>query len=210
MHRAIMLSGTYQMSTQTTKEARELDPGNRLNSRFNLIRMSVEEVRDSVLAVTGNLDTTIGGSLMSGQQGRKRLDIESLRRRTLYIPVRRGSVPSLLSSFDFGDATTSSEGRPRTNVAPQALYAMNSGFVVEQSKEFAKHLLDTRELSDKQRIEQAYVLALTRRPASDEIDQALSYIGSLEKRLPAAEAHLGAWQSFCHALLASNEFLYLN
>ena len=80
---------------------------------------------------------------------------------------------------------------------------MNSRFVAERSRGFAKRLLDDASLSDGQRIERAYLMALARRPDAGEIDQALSYIGGLEKREQA-------WQSFCHILLATNEFLYLN
>jgi hypothetical protein len=139
----------------------------------------------------------------------KKFDSDSLNRRTLYIPVRRGSVPAILSNFDFGDATTSSEGRSRTNIAPQALFVMNSRFVVDRSREFAKRLLDDRALSDPQRIERAYMIALTRRPQPDEVDAALTYVDSLGKKLPEADVRLAAWQSLCHVLISTNEFLYL-
>jgi hypothetical protein len=207
LHRMMLLSDTYQMSAEATPEAKELDPANRLNSRFNRLRMSVEELRDSVLSLSGALDPALGGSLPPTKG--KKFDTDSLKRRTLYIPVRRGSVPAVLSNFDFGDATTSSEGRARTNVAPQALFVMNSAFVVERSREFAKRLLDDPALSDPQRVERAYLMALTRRPQPDEIDSALTYVDSLRKKLPEAEARLAAWQSLCHVLVSTNEFLYL-
>jgi hypothetical protein len=143
-------------------------------------------------------------------RGRPPLDLDELKRRTLYIPVRRGSIPVLLTTFDYGDATTAGDGRSRTNVAPQTLFMINSRFVVERSKEFAKRLLDDAALSDKERIERAYLMALTRRPEADEIDSALTYIGNLEKQLGKSDAHLIAWQSLCHVLMATNEFLYLN
>jgi hypothetical protein len=207
LHRIILLSSTYQMSAEVSKEAKELDPANRLNSRFNRLRMSVEEVRDSMLALAGNMDPTIGGALPATKG--KKADLDELKRRTLYIPVRRGSVPALLSNFDFGDATTSSEGRARTNVAPQALFVMNSRFVVERSKDFAKRLLDDAGLTDRQRVERAYLIALTRAPDAAEIDSALSYVAALEKKLAPAGAHEAAWQSLCHVLVSTNEFLYL-
>jgi hypothetical protein len=65
-------------------------------------------------------------------------------------------------------------------------------------------------LSDKERIERGYLMALTRRPEPDEIDSALTYIGNLEKQLGKNDAHVIAWQSLCHVLMATNEFLYLN
>ncbi|MES1261144.1 MAG: DUF1553 domain-containing protein, partial [Acidobacteriota bacterium] len=207
LQRLILLSNTYQMSAEAGREAKDLDPLNRLNSRFNRLRMSVEEVRDSILALSGRLDTTLGGSVPAGKG--KKFDTDDLKRRTLYIPVRRGSVPAILSNFDFGDATTSGEGRARTNVAPQALFVMNSRFVVERSGDFAQRLLDDAGLTDSQRVERAYLMALTRRPVADEIDSALSYIASLEKKLPESGKRLAAWQSLCHILVSTNEFLYL-
>jgi len=211
MHRLILLSSTYQESARSTPEMRENDPANRLCGRFNRLRMSIEQLRDGILAIDGRLDTTLGGSLLpaSGEK-RPKLDPELITRRTLYIPVRRGSVPAVLSAFDFGDATSPGDGRARTNVAPQALFLMNSGFVQTRSEGFAKRLLEDAALSDAQRVERAYLMALTRKPDAGEVDAALSYIANLAKRLGSSDAHDKAWQSFCHVLLATNEFLYLN
>ena len=65
MHRLILLSSAYQMDSRAAKEVREADPANRLYARFNRVRMSVEQIRDSFLAIGGNLDRTIGGSLLN-------------------------------------------------------------------------------------------------------------------------------------------------
>ena len=207
MHRQIMLSSAYQMNSKPSKE----DPSNRLWSHFNRVRMSVEQIRDSLLAIDGSLDPTMGGSTAAPGKGKKtKADPDDMKRRTLYIPVKRGSIPNLLATFDYGDATTSNEGRPRTNVAPQALFMMNSSFVIARSQGFARKLLNDPALTDAARIEQAYLMALTRKPEPAEVDNALSYIASLEKKITTPEAHQTAWQSFCHVLLSSNEFLYLN
>jgi hypothetical protein len=213
MHRLILLSSAYQMGSHASKEALAADPANRLWSRFNRQRMSVEQIRDSFLALGGSLDLTIGGPLkpageMKGK--RQRLDPDDLPRRTLYVPVRRGSIPTILSTFDYGDATTPGDGRPRTNVAPQALFMMNSCFVVERARGLAKRLLDDAALTDPQRIERAYLTVLTRKPDGGEVDTALTYIGGLEKQLGKPDAQLTAWQSLCHVLMSTNEFLYLN
>ena len=203
LNRLIVTSSVYRMSADAGKEAREADPSNRLQSHFNRVRMPVEAIRDSLLAIAGKADETLGGK---GEIGKKRADIDDLTRRTMYIPVRRGSVPALLSSFDFGDATTVSEGRARTNVAPQALFMMNSRFVVERSLDFARELLASNG-SDGSRVVLAYEMALARDPDAGEVDSALTYMNAMEKRSADRES---AWQSFCHALLASNEFLYLD
>ncbi|MDX1979578.1 MAG: DUF1553 domain-containing protein [Bryobacteraceae bacterium] len=210
LHRLILLSETYQMSARAPKEIRDSDPGNRLFSRFPRVRMSIEQIRDSLLALDGSLEHTMGGTLLVNSAGkRQKVDADEIRRRTLYLPVRRGSIPPLLSTFDFGDATTPGESRGRTNVAPQALFMLNSKFVIERSRGVARRLLDQSALSDAQRVEQAYLMTLTRPPTPAETDSALSYIAALEKRL-ATDGHLAAWQSFCHVLLSSNEFVYLN
>jgi hypothetical protein len=213
MHRMILLSSTYQMDSRAPKAVRDADPANHLYARFNRVRMSVEQIRDSLLAIGGNLDPQIGGSLLAGAQmqgKRPRVDADESGRRTLYIPVRRGSIPTVLATFDYGDATTPGEGRPRTNVAPQALFVMNSQFVQRQSAGLAKRLLDDAKLTDAQRVQQAYLTVLTRNPQADETDSALTYISDLEKRIGKPDAHRSAWLSFCHVLLSSNEFLYLN
>ena len=213
LHREILLSSTYQMSSAAPKEAKEADPANRLWSRFQRTRMSVEQMRDSLLAIDGTLDTTMGGTLVSKsakKEKKPRLSLEEVTRRTVYVPVNRGSIPTLLSIFDYGDATTSNEGRSRTNVAPQALFLLNSKFAVERSQGLASHILNDTSLSDVQRIEKAYLRVLSRRPSGSETDQALSYIAGLQQKLGKPDSHQIAWQSFCHILLSTNEFLYLN
>ena len=202
LHRAILLSNTYQMSGEASPAAKEADPANRLCSRFNRLRMSVEQIRDSLLALDGSLDSTLGGAHAKATP-------DDSKRRTLYLPVRRGSVPVMLSTFDFGDATTPGEGRPRTNVAPQALFMMNAAFTGERALGFAKRLLDDAALTDAQRIDRAYLMAFARNPDPVEVDESLSYIAALEKRLGTPEAHVTAWRSFCRILFSTNEFIYL-
>ena len=216
MHRLILLSNVYQQDSRASKQSRETDPGNRLWSRFNRTRMSVEQIRDSLLTLGGNLDLSIGGSLLPAPgekpaKGRPRLaDADESTRRTLYLPVRRGSIPTVLATFDYGDATTPGDGRPRTNVAPQALFMMNSKFVMASANGFAKRLLDNAALTDAQRVERAYLTALARRPEPAEVDSALTYIRNLESKIKSPDAHTTAWRSFCHVLVSTNEFLYLN
>ncbi len=210
LHREILLSSTYQLGSSATEEVRQADPANRLWSRFNRVRMSVEQLRDALLAVDGSLDTTMGGSLFpTGKGKRERINVDELKRRSLYMPLRRGNLPSLFSTFDFGDATTSSDGRTRTNVAPQALFLMNSQFVNDRARGVATKMLEHETLSEAARIRQMYLKIFCREPDNAEIDSALSYIASLKERLSKQDSQLTAWTSFCHVLLAANEFLYI-
>jgi hypothetical protein len=202
MHREIMLSDAYQRSARGPREA---DPANRYLARFPRQRMSIEQIRDSLLALDNSLDLSMGGNLLVEAKGkRQKADPEEITRRTVYLPVRRGSIPNLLNIFDFGDATTTSEGRTRTNVAPQALFLLNSKFVQDRAQRLAEQLLGETALNDKQRLERAYLSILTRRPDSVETDEALTYIRSLGQKLDEQKA----WQSYLHILLTTSEFLY--
>jgi cytochrome c553 len=208
LHRQILLSSVYQMDGRNPDST--ADPANRLLSHFPRVRMSVEQIRDSFLVLDGTLDPEIGGPVkvkrMSPDEPDEKAESEETRRRTMYMPVRRGSVPVLLSTFDYGDATTVSDGRARTNVAPQALFIMNSDFVADRAKGIAQRLLHEQDLTDAGKVERAYLMVLTRRSTPAEVDEALSYIASFTKK----SNRESAWQSFCHVLMSTNEFLYLN
>jgi hypothetical protein len=100
-------------------------------------------------------------------------------------------------------------------VAPQALFMMNGSIVLEHTRKMADNLLARQDLNDSGRVRYAYELALSRPPSPDEIDRAQSFVAQVEKALAdreddADERRARAWQSFCKALIGSNEFLYLN
>ncbi|MEO7653918.1 MAG: DUF1553 domain-containing protein, partial [Bryobacteraceae bacterium] len=210
LHRMILLSGAYGMESVAPQAVREADPENRLLSRFSRRRLTVEEIRDSYLALDGTLDAAMGGTLLppAGKRGMPKPD--DVRRRTVYVPIRRGSMPPMMSTFDYGDATTSSDGRSRTNVAPQALFMMNSSFVADRALGLAKNLLADATPSDAAIVNRAYLRVLGRVPRPDEIDRALSYTSALEKKIDSPEARNYAWQSFCRVLMASNEFVFVD
>jgi hypothetical protein len=213
MHRLVMLSSTYQMSSRITREKSEADPSNELWSRFNRRRLAVEEIRDSFLSLDGALHLTMGGPLQTytdTEDGNERpsFDLPQSKRRTVYLPLRRSNLFSLLNLFDFGDATTSSDGRTRSNVAPQALFMMNSDFINERSRSFAEFLLKRRSVDESERIQQAYLITLSRSPTAQEIQSASQYIAGFPGKVAGPETHLEAWQSFCQILMASNEFIY--
>jgi hypothetical protein len=220
MHRLIMKSSTYQVSSAATPRQIQADPANRLWSHFTARRLDVEEIRDALLSVDGSLDLTMGGSLLEGTGivhdkendpvARVSFDPAKSRRRTIYLPLRRSNLPSFLTLFDFGDAVTTWESRTRTNVAPQALFMLNSSFVAERSSNLAKLLLDDKSTDDRRRIERAFWITLTRKPEDQETNEALSYIDGMEKRRAGEEARLKAWQSYCHILMTSNEFAYID
>jgi hypothetical protein len=216
MHRLMMLSNAYQMNSEVTDEKREKDPDNRLLSRFAMRRMTVEEIRDSLLHLDGAIDFTMGGSLQSGEgtdnefsDARKSLHPDSTRRRTVYLPLRRSNLATLLTLFDVGDATTSTETRSQTNIAPQALFMMNSAFVAERSRSLAAKLLRT-EAADPERVSRAWFTVLGREPSPEEVAAGLDYVQRYPAKPANDEARLLAWASLCRALIASNDFIYVH
>ena len=217
LHRLIMKSRTYQMSSSRSELAARKDPRNLWLSHFPRRRLNVEEIRDSMLALDDSLDLKMGGTLQSGtgfqpenSSDRLSLDPETVRLRTVYLPLRRANLPPLLSLFDFGDATTSSGQRLQTNVAPQALFMLNSEFVETRSRNLAELLLDSPLASDRERLKIAYLRTLSRYPQTEEMDQALGYIRGFQQKLQSAENRLESWQSYCKTLLSSNAFIYVD
>ena len=136
-------------------------------------------------------------------------------RRAVYIPVVRSSLYEMFQAFDLPDPATPNGDRNATVIAPQALFMMNSTLVLKSTRAMAQRLLDRKDLDDPARIRDAYERALARPPAPSDIDRSLTFIAQIEKAMEAKETdaakrHLFAWQSFCKALVASNEFIYLN
>ena len=217
IHRLILSSSTYQMSSLLREGVRGMDPENRLLTHFPARKLSVEEMRDALLALDGSLDLTMGGTLWPSRDkwrgGRRPPPIkpEEARRRTVYLPIVRNKMPSVLRLFDFADSATSSGKRNQSNTAPQALFMMNSGFLHERSLSFAKFLLANGGYdNDSQRIERAYGIALTRKPEPDELKFGLSYIAYYPGNGAAdSNPRLDAWQSFARMLMVSNEFHYV-
>ena len=207
MQRLIMLSKTYQMSAEYDEATKLKDPEDRLLSHFPRQRLSIEEIRDAFLAIGGDLDLTMGGTLdpgvgTDGETSASRISMnpESTNRRSIYLPLRRSNLPALYMLFDFGDATSPEGHRNPTTVATQALFVMNSPMVIREAQALADRIRKQNK-KDSARIEEAYLSILNRNPDPTEIDKGLSYIHTL------GEAK--GWQSFCHALMASNEFIYV-
>jgi mono/diheme cytochrome c family protein len=216
LHRMIMLSSTYQMSSDNAS-AFEADPDNRLLARFNRRRLSIEEMRDGLLQMDGTIDLTMGGSLQSGRgtdgetsQGRLSVNPETLKRRSIYIPLRRANLPTLLNLFDFGDATTMTGKRQLTNVATQALFWLNSSFLTDRSTSVAQALLASEAKDNTTRLANAYLLILNRNADKTELDVGLKYIADFKLKFAGDKAEQKAWQSYCRILMASNDFIYVD
>jgi hypothetical protein len=158
----------------------------------------------------------MGGTMQSGfgtdgenSNGRLSINPEEQVRRTVYLPLRRANLPALFNLFDFGDATTPQGRRIITNVAPQALFMMNSKFVAEQAQTLAAALV--KEIpAGRSRADKAISRILNREASAADADAMLSYVDSFQKKFAGKMTEADAWQSACRVLFASNEFMYVD
>jgi len=220
LHKLILLSATYQMSSTYNADAAQADPDNRLLWRFNRRRLEAEAVRDSMLVIAGTLDRTDGGSLLrsgnfeyvTNDQSGSTARYDSLR-RSIYLPVIRNNVFDFFQAFDFVEPHVSNGKRASTVIASQALYLLNNPQVTAAAKAFAE--IVRRAGDDQQSVKAAYLRALSRPATDDEVSLAISFIQrydlALTEREPNATARRAkAWAAWCQVLFASSEFVYVN
>ncbi len=199
LHRQIVLSSTYQQSSQFSEVGQRRDGDNRLLWRMSPRRMDVEVWRDSLLSVTGELDQTPGGQPID--------DIANTTRRTLYAKVsRNGDVfasDEFLRRFDFPLMRATVAKRPNSIVPQQYLFLLNSQFMVERAKRLVARL-NSDANTDEERIRRAYELLYGRAVEESELEIGLGFLES-----HSADQTLSAWVQYAQALLGSNEFMYV-
>ena len=218
LHRLIMRSATYQQSSAARysmaggqADPRLVDPENRLFWRANIQRLEAEEIRDSLLAVSGWLSPQIGGKTIPlhnkefvfNHTSKDHTSYESPR-RALYLPVIRNHLYDMLEQFDFPDPTMPTGSRNSTVIAPQALIMMNSPVAMESADRLAERLLNSRE-SDEQRLRRTFVLLYGRQATDAELRDTLSFL----QQTAATEPIARAWSLVVQSLMAANEFMYL-
>jgi hypothetical protein len=213
MHRLILTSNAYQMSSDDIDANRAIDPNNQLVWRQARRRMEAEVLRDSVLATAGSLDRTIGGpgvfpyidpALFAASSRRtwpgKPEDDASTYRRSIYVFSKRTIPLPMFELFDKPDTNLACSRRNRSTIATQSLILMNSGFAMHQAKLFAERLQREAGKDAKAQIERAYEIALSRRPSPKELDLALSFISSSPST---------GLVDFCQTIFNLNEFAYI-
>jgi hypothetical protein len=226
MHRLIVLSNTYKMACSAdptiTKHAEAVDPENRLLWKMGRRRMDADAFRDSVLSVSGNLDPQIGGSLLKTKDHDYVTNDQSANaavydspRRSLYLPIIRNALFDMFQAFDMGDPSMVNASRSTTTVTPQALFVMNSPFMLAQSRSFAQTLISDSSLTDDTRIERAYRQVYSRPPTTSETRLAAQYIDRYAGLLAgtvkdATQRREMSWASWCQLLFASNAFIYVD
>jgi hypothetical protein len=203
--RRLVLTHTYQLGSGHSVANFTADPDNRLWWRMPARRLDAESIRDAMLAVSGKLLTNPpSGSLASFDNiKRKKVVAEAKEQpyRSIYLGIIRNGLPESLAIFDVADPSLIVGQRDVTTVPAQALYLMNSPFVLEQAKALAERLQSAGG-DDAARVDSAFRLALARPPSAAEREQVLGYLREM------AGSSL-AWTGFCQTLLASAEFRYL-
>lgn len=232
LHRLIMNSETYRQTSRVTAERQQLDPQNRLLSRMSLRRMNAEALRDSLLAVSGQLDEHAGGppdTVTVDRDGLVSADATPTGRwrRSIYLQYRRTEIPSMMDTFDYPEMGPNCLSRSVSTVSPQSLMLMNNDHVRQLASAFAARvesmLADssstdsgsTESESDdsdadnrEAQVELVYRLALSRPPSDVErqvgIDT-LKELNGIWKSKPHA-----ALETYCHTILNSGAFLYID
>jgi hypothetical protein len=219
--RSIVLSRTYQMNSDHNSENHAIDPSNKYLWHMERRRLDAEEIRDAMLAASGELDLErpeaspvmqLPNAQLKGGKGlgevRKATNV-----RSVYLPIVRGQVPEMLQVFDAADPSLIMGKRDVTTVPTQALFLMNSPFAMKQSETLAKRVLAEKGTGPAAHIDLAYRLALGRLPTEREKADVTKYVGEYRKALEEAghkgNSQLAAWASFCQALFASGEFRYV-
>ena len=219
--RRIMLSRTYQMSTQSNSLSTEVDPQNLLYHHMPTRRLQAEAIRDSLLSLSGKLQLKHTGPsipvyLTSFMQGRGKPKengpLDGNGRRSIYISVRRNFLSPMMLAFDAPQPNLPLGRRTVSNVPAQALILMNDPFVLEQAKLFAERLLVSTNNFD-QAIHQLYLQALSRPPRSAEIAAAKEFvaaqIAAYQDDSQVSLLHPQAWADLCHTIFNTKEFIYL-
>ena len=213
--RRIMLSEAYHRSCDFDAANYGTDPENVYLWRVNRRRLDAESLRDGILAVTGDLDRTIGGTPVNEQTPQPMANVPEARRRSIYLQVFRENLHELFQVFDFPDPNALAGRRFVTTAPTQALYLMNSEFMAERSGRWAEKLQSETGRSPAELIAEVYAMAYARQPSASEVERAERFIDEFERALAQAEPDAGtrrmkSWKAFCHAILESSEFRYIN
>jgi hypothetical protein len=209
MHRLIMQSAAYQRSSLRRAELLAADPENRLLARFERRRLSAEELRDSLLFASGELDAQPGEShpfppeaTWTFSQHSPFSAVYDTNKRSAFLMVQRQRRHPFLSQFDGADPNASTPQRETTTVPTQALYFMNDPFFHQQAERLASRLVGLN--NDEVRIDRLYADLFQREPTVTEQQRAMAFI----RHYPGE--HQAAWASLSRVLLSSNEFLHLD
>ncbi|MCZ2340307.1 MAG: PSD1 and planctomycete cytochrome C domain-containing protein [Bacteroidales bacterium] len=221
MHRLLMLSNAYQLSSAADARNLGADPANALRWRFDLRRLTAEEVRDSILAIAGNLNLRQFGpsvypklplEVLAGQsrpgEGWPTSPPQEANRRSIYVHIKRSLQVPILATHDQADSESSCPIRYTTTVPTQALGMLNGEFLTTQAAAFAERLLREAPHDLAAQVARAIRLTTGRKPTDAELAQDLGFIQQMmtQHKLDARTA----LTRYALLILNTNEFVYLD
>ena len=221
MTRLIMASAAYQRSSEFEPRAFKLDPENKLLWRFSRRRLSAEEIRDSMLLGSGDLDPTMGGEhpfppveKWGFSQHAPYYGVYPTKRRSVYLMQQRLKRHPFLALFDGADSNVSTARRELTTVPTQALYLMNNEFVHQRAAGMAKRLLSGAS-DEASRTELAWQLAFGRSPTSDELSDASAFMKRYARAVAENDSSdnsldVKVWSALVRTIFTRNEFLFVD
>jgi hypothetical protein len=225
IHKLILLSNAYRQSSRIQNDAAvAVDPDNSLLWRQNLRRLEAEALRDTMLAISGQLNLKMGGrgffpalskEVLSTQsvpgRGWDQSSKEEQRRRSVYIFVKRTLGVPLLETFDVASPDTSTAARNTTTIAPQALMLLNSAFIEEQAAACADRLMkEVTGSAPEAQVTRLFRLALARPPSADEMKIALNYLGRVRPADNSPAGQRRALARLCKVVMNLNEVVYVD
>jgi mono/diheme cytochrome c family protein len=215
VHRDILLSGLFRQSSDFDQRAYDVDPENSLLWRFPLQRLDAETIRDSILAVSGELDLEMGGRYVATQRlksGEVAVpeSAEGAHRRSIYLRRRRTQVPDILSVFDAPRIVFSCTQRNVSTTSLQSLALLNSQFNTLRARQFAERLKQENGQTLEKKLRRAYRLAFARAPTSRELQAGHRFLAAQSALAQTGvDAEVRAWSDYCQMLISTNEFLYV-
>jgi hypothetical protein len=202
LHRQMVYSAAYRQQSNDRPQARQSDPENRLLWRINRRRLEWEPLRDSLLAVSGRIDLNLGGKAVE-------LTTQPFtRRRSIYGSIDRQDLPNLFRVFDIASPDSSSPRRPRTTVPQQALFLMNSPFVVEQAQSLAQRAEVAAAKTPAEQVQALYRAVLARQPDAAEQQIAEQFLTTTPTTND--QIKLTPVEQLAQLLLLTNEFMYVD
>lgn len=203
LHKQILMSATWRQSADHPRadEFRELDPGDLLMWRSRVNRLRAEQIRDAMLVVSGELNSQMGGPSVDGK----------VPRRSLYVIFKRNTPDSFLAAFDIANGLGSVAERNVTTTPTQSLMMINGEFSLARATKLAENLKKKHQAGNTEALlADAFERTWGRAPNEEENQSALAFLEAKDAGVPVSEIKPEALTDFCHVLLNSNEFLYVD
>ncbi|MEW4490610.1 DUF1553 domain-containing protein [Thalassoglobus sp. JC818] len=228
--REIVLSRTYQQTSEHDESRWKIDPENRLLWRMNRKPLSAEQIRDTMLQATGSLDDSqtespvaaLGTLVSQNNPNDAKVQLASTNTRTIYQPVIRNELSSLMRVFDFADPDFVTGRRAETTVPTQSLWMLNSPMISERSQIIGKQITELAELTSEEKVQALYRRILGRTATSQEAEVAIQFVSPFEQspavgtnsesdsKTPEIEPNAEDWADLAHAIIASSTFRMLD